>query len=64
MSQTENETAGREPAKIEPKPEEMGHPVPGTGEAIEPEALHDISDAAVRTGDRMWGPPGPPEDRS
>ena len=43
-----------------PKPEELGHPVPGKGEAIEPEATHNISDAAQRTGDRMWGPPGTP----
>ena len=48
------------PAK--PKPEEMGHPVPGTGDAIEPEALHNVSDGAVRAGDRMWGPPGTPRD--
>ena len=46
-----------------PKPEEMGHDVTGTGEAIEPEATHNVSGAAVRSGDRMWGPPGPPEDR-
>ena len=45
-----------------PKPEEMGHPVTGKGEAIEPEATHNISDGAVRAADRMWGPPGMPKD--
>lgn len=43
------------------KPEEMGRDVPGTGEAIEPEATHNVSDAAIRTGDRMWGTPGVPK---
>lgn len=42
-----------------PKPEDMGHNVPGTG-AIEPEALHNVSDGAAKAGDRMWGPPGTP----
>ena len=43
----------------QPKPD-MGHDVPGTGEAIEPEAVHNVSDGAVKAGDRMWGPPGTP----
>ena len=47
-------------APEKPKPEELGRPVPGTGEAIEPEATHNIGDSAERTGDRMWGPPGTP----
>jgi hypothetical protein len=46
--------------EAKPKPEELGHPVPGTGEAIEPEATHNIVDPARRAGDRMWGPPGTP----
>ncbi len=44
----------------QPTPEEMGRDVPGAGEAIEPEALHNVSDGAVKAGDRMWGPPGTP----
>ncbi len=40
-----------------PRPEELGHPVPGNGEAIEPEATHNITNSAEHTGDRMWGPP-------
>ena len=44
-----------------PKPEEMGRDVPGTGEAIEPEALHNVSNGAIKAGDRMWGPPGTPD---
>ena len=57
----EPKTDAATPAK--PKPEERGHAVTGTGDAIEPEATHNISGAAARTGDRMWGPPGVPEDR-
>ncbi len=46
---------------VKPKPEEMGHAVGGDGEAVEPEALHNVPSAALRTGDKMWGPPGTPE---
>lgn len=46
------------PAQV--SPEEQGKDVGRSGEAIEPEATHSNPDAAVKTGDRMWGEPGVP----
>ena len=51
--------AETEPVKV--KPEEQGRPVPSTGQALEPEALHPAAGSAIATGDKMWGPPGEPE---
>ena len=44
-----------------PKPEGVDDPTAGTGEAIEPEAMHNLTGGAKTAGDRMWGPPGTPE---
>ena len=54
--------AGTEPVKV--KPEEQGRPVPSTGQALEPEALHPAAGSAAATGDKMWGPSGEPEEKS
>ena len=59
---TEDEKPSRTESTSTAKPEETGRPVPGKGEAVEPEATRALVDGAVKAGDRMWGPLGKPDD--